>query len=358
MPRDFTFDVFKQLLLALKEQRYTFQTFAEFLKSPAERVVILRHDVDARKLNSLQTARLEAEFGITGTYYFRMVPQSYDVEVILQIASMGHEIGYHYEDLAMAARAIKGQGTRDKRQGRQGHGKWGEGREGMRNESWEELLYDAAIKSFESNLGKLRQIVPIDTICMHGSPLSRYDNRKMWEKFNYRNYGIIGEPYFDVDFSQVMYLTDTGRRWDGDKVSIRDKVVTRDKGQGTRDKGQETSGMGSENGVEKGQELTAGDQGSKLKDQQEVSKSTIPLWRACPDSSGGQGEEDLIPQKQSFHSTFDIINAAKSGTLPAQLMINVHPQRWDNRMLPWIKELIGQRVKNGVKGVVLYFYKL
>jgi len=27
-----------------------------------------------------------------------------------------------------------------------------------------------------------------------------------------------------VDFSKVLYLTDTGRRWDGWKVSLRDKV--------------------------------------------------------------------------------------------------------------------------------------
>jgi hypothetical protein len=27
-----------------------------------------------------------------------------------------------------------------------------------------------------------------------------------------------------VDFSKVLYLTDTGRRWDGEKVSVRDKV--------------------------------------------------------------------------------------------------------------------------------------
>ena len=27
-----------------------------------------------------------------------------------------------------------------------------------------------------------------------------------------------------MDFNKVFYLTDTGRRWDGDKVSVRDKV--------------------------------------------------------------------------------------------------------------------------------------
>ena len=29
---------------------------------------------------------------------------------------------------------------------------------------------------------------------------------------------------FSKDLNKVFYLTDTGRRWDGDKVSVRDKV--------------------------------------------------------------------------------------------------------------------------------------
>ena len=37
--------------------------------------------------------------------------------------------------------------------------------------------------------------------------------------------------------------------------------------------------------------------------------------------------------KQSFHSTFDIIKAAKNNTLPNQIMITVHPQRWTNNPL-------------------------
>ena len=36
--------------------------------------------------------------------------------------------------------------------------------------------------------------------------------------------GIVGEPYFDVNFDEVFYLTDTGRKWDGVNVSVRDKV--------------------------------------------------------------------------------------------------------------------------------------
>jgi len=61
---------------------------------------------------------------------------------------------------------------------------------------------------------------------MHGSPLSKWDNKRIWEKYSYRESGIIAEPYFDLDFNNVFYITDTGRRWDGEKVSIRDKVIS------------------------------------------------------------------------------------------------------------------------------------
>ena len=59
---------------------------------------------------------------------------------------------------------------------------------------------------------------------MHGSPRSPYDNKEIWKKYDYKDLDIIAEPYFDVDFNDVFYLTDTGRRWDGYKVSVRDKV--------------------------------------------------------------------------------------------------------------------------------------
>jgi len=59
---------------------------------------------------------------------------------------------------------------------------------------------------------------------MHGSPLSKYDNRDLWKKFDYRTEGIIGEPYIDIDWSKVFYITDAGRSWNNKKVSIRDYV--------------------------------------------------------------------------------------------------------------------------------------
>jgi len=186
---DFTLVVYRHLLDSMKTAGYRFQTFSQYLGAPAQKVILLRHDVDDRKLHSLEFARIQHEKGIVGSYYFRMVPESFDEGVIREIYDLGHEVGYHYEDMDFA----KG----DPHQ---------------------------AIKLFERHLDRLRKIVPVSTICMHGSPRSRFDNKDVWKQYDYRNYGIIGEPYFDLDYKSIFYMTDTGRRWDGHAVSVRDKV--------------------------------------------------------------------------------------------------------------------------------------
>jgi hypothetical protein len=84
--------------------------------------------------------------------------------------------------------------------------------------------YVKAIKHFEYHLSELRRFYPSKTICMHGSPMSKWDNRKIWEEYNYRDYGIIAEPYFDVDYTKTLYITDTGRSWDNSEFNIRDRV--------------------------------------------------------------------------------------------------------------------------------------
>lgn len=188
---DFTIKKYKKLLECLIAKQYKFQTFADFLNNPDERVLILRHDVDLLPLNSLKFAKIQNELGIKGTYYFRAVPESWDDMIIKEIASMGHEIGYHYENLTTCNGDL-----------------------------------NSGILDFEHNLINLRKLTTISTICMHGSPMSKYDSKDLWKSNDYRNFDIIGEPYFDINFNDVFYLTDTGRRWDGSKVSVRDKVDT------------------------------------------------------------------------------------------------------------------------------------
>lgn len=218
--------------------------------------VTLRHDVDKRPQNSLAVARIERELGWEATYYFRTVPESYNEAIILQIASLGHKIGYHYESLATC------------------HGN-----------------VEAAYDDFCRNLDRLRALVPVSTIAMHGSPTSKWDSRELWKHYDYHKLGIISEPYLDTDFSQVFYLTDTGRRWDGFRVSVRDKIP-------------------------------------EYQEQWEAKG-----WR--------------------YHRTDEIIKAIKEGRFPKQVMVNTHPQRWTDNKFQWTKELLLQSGKNLIKRLLV-----
>ncbi|MFZ4707305.1 MAG: hypothetical protein ACOYMF_14965 [Bacteroidales bacterium] len=264
--RDFTISTYKTLLNTLIDQGYAFQPFSDFLRSPSGKVIILRHDVDARKENSLRFAEIQHELSIRGSYYFRVVPGSYDEEVIRKIAGMGHEVGYHYETMDTESSRLQIQNSKFQVPNSEIKDKGNE-------------LVDGAFEEFCRNLDMFRKIVPVTTICMHGSPRSRFDNKDIWNKYDYRSLGIIGEPYFDIDFDKVGYLTDTGRRWNGDKVSVRDKV---------------------------------------------------------------ESNFDF-----NFRSTHDIIRSVDE--LPERVMFTFHPQRWNDNVYEWSKELLMQNVKNQVK---------
>jgi len=244
---DFTLEIYKKLLTALKQAGYSFITFEEFCEGKQnEKFVILRHDIDKFPKNALIFAKIENELSIKSTYFFLTKKSVFKQDIIRQIYSFNHKIGYHYKDFVDA----KGNAER-------------------------------AIILFEKNLSLLRTVVPVKTIAMDGCPTSRHHNHKLWETYNYRNFAIIGEPYFDVDFNEVYYLTDTGRRWNGERFSVRDKV-----------------------------------------------KSNFNLH---------------------YKTTNDIINAAISGSLPAKIMITAHPQRWTDKPIAWIKELVLQSFKNILK---------
>ncbi|WP_318349325.1 polysaccharide deacetylase family protein [Aquipluma nitroreducens] len=186
---DFTIKQYQSLIGTLKTQTYLFQTFESSLKHINKRAIILRHDVDLLPRNSLRFAQIQANLNIKGSYYFRAVPESWDEQIIKEIANLGHEVGYHYETMDTTNGDI-----------------------------------DKAWDQFRTHLDELRKLTDVETICMHGSPRSKYDNKQLWVKYDYKTLGLIGEPYFDIDFSKVGYLTDTGRQWNGNKVSIRDKV--------------------------------------------------------------------------------------------------------------------------------------
>lgn len=206
---DFTLETYKNLLKSLINNDYSFVTVSDFISNPTGRVIILRNDVDSHPQNSLKFAEIQKELNIKATYYFRIVNKSWDERIIEQISGLNHEVGYHYEDVSLVAKRTLLNHKLFNR---------------YRGQDHEKSLCLMAIESFKSNLARFTEIVNVKTICMHGSPLSRWDNRLMWKYFDYHKLGIIGEPYFDIDDNDILYLTDTGRRWDGDKYSIRDRI--------------------------------------------------------------------------------------------------------------------------------------
>ena len=155
---------------------------------------------------------------------------------------------------------------------------------------------EAAIVDFKHNLERLRSVVPISKACAHGSPSSPYNSMDLWLHHDYHLFGIEHESMLDTDFSTTLYLTDTGRRWDGDKVSVRDKVPQ----------------------------------------YQE-------LWR----------REGL-----TFRSTDDIIHAINDIHHPIhrkKLLVNTHPQRWMPFGVRWVAEAGAQWWKNQAKRLVVLY---
>lgn len=264
MDKDFTRKKYRELIKAFMAAGYQFQTLEEYVEHPLEgKVVVLRHDVDLHPYNSLFVGQLEHSLGVRSSFYFRVGAHSNRPDVIKSLVALDHEIGYHYEDMALMDGDV-------------------------------EEAYD----HFKGALNYFRTMYPVRTICMHGAPTSRYDGRDLWKHYSYRDLGIICEPYLDIDFSKMLYLTDTGRRWDGYKVSLRDK---------------------------------------------------IPVY-----------QDQWKKQGLTFHATNDIIAAlrdpaSKLNTLAPRIMVTTHPQRWNDEPNWWRKELIEQTIKNFVKRILVIF---
>lgn len=189
--RDFSMQKYNVFLEALKKKGYPVYGVANWLKLSPKRGVLIRHDVDRKPYNSLQCAKMEAALGLSTTYYFRVVGSSYNTEVIKEISKLGHEIGYHYEDLALA------------------NGDW---------KRAEEL--------FCSHLANLREMAPIATIAMHGRPFSKWNSLELFKKWDLKNFDLLGEAFLSVDYSGLYYFTDTGRSWAERSANLRDKVAS------------------------------------------------------------------------------------------------------------------------------------
>lgn len=190
---DFTYHAYEELIRAAVASGYPFLTVREYLtrEERPERFVVMRHDVDRKPENALDMARMEADAGVSTTYYFRTTSGAFEPEIIREVESLGHEVGYHYEDLDRA--------------------------DGDRA---------AAHESFAENLRRVREVADVSTVCMHGNPLTPHDNRDMWQTGDgFEDYGLLGEAYLSVDFTDVTYFSDTNRTWYDARTTVNDWPV-------------------------------------------------------------------------------------------------------------------------------------
>ena len=51
----------------------------------------------------------------------------------------------------------------------------------------------------------------------------------------------------------------------------------------------------------------------------------------------------------TIKDTNHLIQKVQNNELPDKIMINVHPQRWNDDYVPWVKELVVQNFKNVTK---------
>jgi hypothetical protein len=162
----------------------------DFLAAPDPRSAIIRHDVDRRLPMAVQMAMREAAMGFHSTYYFRCTGAGvFPEEACRRVAALGHEVGYHYEDLSR-----------------------------MRGDRV------AAMTAFRSHLAALRRIVPCATVSMHGSPLSVHDNRTLLDEAALRECALVGDATNTLRQFNPVYFTDTGGTWNDSSVNFRDFV--------------------------------------------------------------------------------------------------------------------------------------
>jgi len=183
---------YKKLLEFLKKKGYSFGPVKTYYEGVIPPFIFLRHDVDRFSSRAVKMAQAEHDLNVSSTYYFRCGRKgAFPSGSIKKIAALGHEIGFHYETM------VREKGD-----------------------------LSASLKLFGHELEGLRKIADVKTVSAHGSPLSRYYNADIRKRLPLKRFSLVGEPMVDMDFSKILYVTDTGGTF-GSQHNLRDRSVGR-----------------------------------------------------------------------------------------------------------------------------------
>jgi hypothetical protein len=215
----FTHSSYRRLIGLIAENGYSICGIEDvFVARVQKRVlpdkyVAIRHDVDYFPQRALALAGIEAELKIATTYYVRRRFFDRDPESVRKITALGHQVGYHYEEVDTHQKAPNMQVARD------------------------------AVGFFVGSLLDLDKIgFSIRTVCPHGNPLTDVDNRQVVHLLRDEKYldmlaftydravvkakvsdRLIGDASIDISGADFdLYIPDTGRF--NPKYNLKDRI--------------------------------------------------------------------------------------------------------------------------------------
>ncbi len=185
-------------------KEYTAGSVRDYVDSPGNVKVIFKHDVECDPLRALKMAEIENRFGIKATYYFQADVAFNNWGVLDKIASLNHEIAYHYDVM-------------DSQFGN---------------------IY-LAMEEFDSNIKKFKSMgYEVTTVCPHGNPLMKREGWSSNKDFfrsstvvdKYPNILDIVVQSDDIFSEKPHYITDAGYSWKlVAAINENDRVKTEDR---------------------------------------------------------------------------------------------------------------------------------
>jgi len=147
---------YSALLMRLKELDYRFCTMADFAADPgpdeysASPVCLVRNDVDSDPRGAARMFDCDRGAGVRATYYFRL--STLDPALTARIAAYGSEVGYHFEEIATAAKRL-----------------------GLRSKDEVAARMESVREEFRRNVAMFRKRsgVPLRTVASHGDFANR-----------------------------------------------------------------------------------------------------------------------------------------------------------------------------------------
>lgn len=176
--------LYRALLRRLKELDYRFHTMSGYVDavsrgdSFANPVCLLRNDVDSDPAGAARMFEIGREEGVRATYFFRL--STLDAGLISRIAGYGRDVGYHYEEIATAARRL-----------------------GLRSAGEIEPHMDSIRAAFRKNLRGFRERSGVTPriVAAHGDFLNRrlgITNRELLTPALRKELGLVADAYDPV----------------------------------------------------------------------------------------------------------------------------------------------------------------